>query len=161
MYPQHQNRRSMGLTRRQEAFAVAYCRRMNASAAYREAYAPRRMSAKTINEAACRLKKNSKVAARIEEITGPAAEAASLDKGAVLKMLLDTRARAMAAGQIGAAIRAIELLGKAIGVFNKRVTVSGDRDNSVSEIHRVIIVPAKGSVDAPMDVTPPELRRRK
>jgi phage terminase small subunit len=58
----------IGLTSKQEAFVLAYCRLTNASAAYREVYQPGKASAKTVNEAACRLAKNRKVAARIAEI---------------------------------------------------------------------------------------------
>ena len=68
-----------GLTSKQEAFALAYCRLMNASDAYREVYQPRKASAKTVNEAASRLAKNSKVAARIASLRATATEVAMLD----------------------------------------------------------------------------------
>src|SRR5690348_3003490 len=110
----------MGLTPKQEAFALAYCRRMNASAAYRAVYGPRKMSAKTINEAACRLRKNSKAAARIDEIFGQAVNAAGLDRNAIIRMLLEARASARAAGQMSAELQAIELLGKHLGMFRKQ-----------------------------------------
>ena len=66
------------LTPKQEAFALAYCRLMNASDAYREAYHAGNMNPKTINEAASRLLKNSKVSARIAELKAPAIAAAGL-----------------------------------------------------------------------------------
>src|ERR1035437_9242759 len=65
-------RHPMGLTSKQEAYALAYCRLTNASDAYREVYHPEKASAKTVNEAACRLAKNSKVAARVAEIRAAA-----------------------------------------------------------------------------------------
>jgi phage terminase small subunit len=65
-------RHPMGLTSKQEAYALAYCRLTNASNAYREVYQPSKASAKTVNEAACRLAKNSKVAARVAEIRAAA-----------------------------------------------------------------------------------------
>jgi phage terminase small subunit len=68
----------MRITSKQEAFALAYCRLINASDAYREAYHAGNMNAKTINEAASRLLKNSKVAARIAELKAPAIAAAGL-----------------------------------------------------------------------------------
>jgi phage terminase small subunit len=139
MLPQQHGRRRMGLTPKQQAFALAYCRRMNASAAYRAVYAPKRMSPKTINEAACRLRNNSKVAARIEEIARPAAEAVGLNRETVIRMLLDARASARAAGQMSAELRAIELLGKHLGVFRKQANVSDEVKGGL----RVIIVPAK------------------
>ena len=56
---------SQSLTPKQEAFAQAYVETGNASEAYRRVgYGPN-MSAKTTNEAACRLLANSKVKARV------------------------------------------------------------------------------------------------
>jgi phage terminase small subunit len=68
----------MRLTPKQEGFALAYCRLSNASDAYREAYHAGNMSAKTINEAASRLLKNSKVSARIADLKAPGIAAADL-----------------------------------------------------------------------------------
>ncbi len=67
------------LTLKQEAFALGYCLHLNASDAYRHAYAVKKASAKTINEAACRLLKNSKIAARIEELMAKATQKACLE----------------------------------------------------------------------------------
>lgn len=54
-----------GLTAKQEAFALAYVKLKNASAAYREVYGKGGMTAKTLNEAASRLLANGKVSARV------------------------------------------------------------------------------------------------
>src|SRR5580693_2459622 len=78
MYPPTTCSARMRLTPKQEAFALAYCRLMNASDAYREAYHAGNMNPKTINEAASRLLKNSKVSARIAELKVPAIAAAGL-----------------------------------------------------------------------------------
>jgi phage terminase small subunit len=55
-----------------EAFCLAVVAGHNQSAAYRKAYNPRRATAKTINEMACRLMKNPKIAARVAELVQPA-----------------------------------------------------------------------------------------
>jgi phage terminase small subunit len=68
----------MRLTPKQEGFALAYCRLLNASDAYREAYHAGNMNPKTINEAASRLLKNSKVSARIADLKAPGIAAAGL-----------------------------------------------------------------------------------
>jgi phage terminase small subunit len=68
----------MCLTPKQEAFALAYIKLQNSSAAYRAAYDTAKMKPKTVNEAASRLLMNSKVAARIAELTAPAILAAGL-----------------------------------------------------------------------------------
>jgi phage terminase small subunit len=58
---------------------------MNASDAYREAYHAGNMTPKTINEAASRLLKNSKVSARIAELKAPAILAAGLSAERTLR----------------------------------------------------------------------------
>jgi phage terminase small subunit len=68
----------MRRTPKQEAFALAYIELQNGSAAYRAAYNTASMSPKTVHEAASRLLKNSKVAARVEELKAPAIVAAAL-----------------------------------------------------------------------------------
>ena len=68
----------VGVTCRQEAFALAFCRLANASAAYREVYQPSTATAKTVHEAACRLLKNRKVAARVAELRAVAEDATML-----------------------------------------------------------------------------------
>lgn len=69
---------SNSLTSKQEAFAVAVARGEKQSDAYRDVYQPKNMTPKTIYEAASRLAKNSKVAARISQLSGPALEAAAV-----------------------------------------------------------------------------------
>jgi phage terminase small subunit len=68
----------MRITPKQQAFVVAYIELQNCSAAYRTAYNTANMKPKTVHEAASRLLKNSKVAARIAELTAPAILAAGL-----------------------------------------------------------------------------------
>jgi phage terminase small subunit len=68
MYPTQHARRRMSVTPKQEAFALAYSRLMNASDAYREVYDVRRSTSKSVNEMASRLLKNVKVASMIAEI---------------------------------------------------------------------------------------------
>lgn len=67
-----------GLTKKQEMFAVAVAKGSNGADAYRGAYDTKGMTAKTIHEAASRLLRNSKVAARIEALRKPALRKAEL-----------------------------------------------------------------------------------
>lgn len=60
---------------RQEKFSQAIASGSNQSDAYRQAYPDNKSAAKTINEAACRLARNGKVLARVEELRRPAVEA--------------------------------------------------------------------------------------
>jgi hypothetical protein len=59
------------LTPKEEAFCIAIVAGLNQSAAYRKAYNPRRATAKTINEMACRLMKNPKITTRVAELMQP------------------------------------------------------------------------------------------
>jgi phage terminase small subunit len=68
----------MRITPKQQAFSLAYIELQNCSAAYRAAYNTSSMKPTTVHEAASRLLKNSKVAARIAELKAPAIEAAGL-----------------------------------------------------------------------------------
>jgi hypothetical protein len=79
MNPPEQGLRTTRITAKQEAFALAYIRLQNASDAYRASYDVRTATPKSVNEMACRLLKNVKVAARVAELVRPAAEAARVD----------------------------------------------------------------------------------
>ena len=68
----------MRLTPKQQGFALAYCRLMNASDAYREVYDVKRSTLKSVNEMASRLLKNVKVASMIAEIRVRAEDTTSL-----------------------------------------------------------------------------------
>jgi phage terminase small subunit len=62
------NAKGNDLTPKQEAFCLAYLGTGNASEAYRRSYSAGKMKPETINEAACRMLANSKVAARMKEL---------------------------------------------------------------------------------------------
>ena len=63
-------------TKKKEIFCVEYVKRDNASDAYRIAYNTKGMANKTVNEAASRLLKDSKVIARVAELRAKVAEVA-------------------------------------------------------------------------------------
>jgi len=73
-----------GLTPQQEAFAVAVAAGSNLSDAYRAAYKAGRMTAKQINEEACKLAAKPKVTQRIRALQGAAADVAILSAARVL-----------------------------------------------------------------------------
>lgn len=80
------------LTILQEGFSQAYIRLGEGSAAYRESgYSFKNKTSKSIHEAACRLLKHGKVAARIKELQGKVAEIAAkkfnIDSETILRHL--------------------------------------------------------------------------
>lgn len=104
----------MALTSKQEAFCLAFIESANATDAYRKAgYSGQ---GKTAHEAASRILKNGKVAARLKELRGPAAEKAGVTLEGHLRALADLRDKAKAARQFGPAIAAEIARGKASGV---------------------------------------------
>lgn len=104
------------LTTKQEAFCLAYIESGSASDAYRKAgYSPK-MSDKTVWEESCRLLKNPKVAARVQELRQPAAEAAGITLESHLADLERLRDLAKERHQYSAAIAAEIARGKAAGV---------------------------------------------
>lgn len=80
-----------GLTKKQEDFAQAYIRCGNATEAYKESYNASKMKPETIHENACRLLKNSKVEARINDLQQEAANIAkekfNIDSEEILRHL--------------------------------------------------------------------------
>lgn len=79
-----------GLTPKQEAFAQAIASGMEQSAAYRAAYTATKMNDKTIHETASRLRKDSKVTARIKELKRQNENTAIWTRQDALEMLLRT-----------------------------------------------------------------------
>ena len=67
---------SIKLTKKREIFCKEYVKLDDASAAYRIAYSTSKMKDKTVNEAASRLLKDSKVSARVGELQKIAADIA-------------------------------------------------------------------------------------
>ena len=73
---------------------------------------------------AARLAGNGRVKARVAELQAAGAERAEIDRATVMRMLSEDRERAREAKQLSTAVRADELLGKAVGMFADRPTVA-------------------------------------
>ena len=112
------------LTPKQEAFCIAFLKAENASDAYRAAgYSI--TNAKTVNEAASRLLKNSKVSARIAELRLPAAEEAQITLATHLGDLKRLRDMAESSEKYGPAVAAEIARGKASGLYIEKTELSG------------------------------------
>ena len=89
------------------------------SCAYRQSYNPKRMSSKTVWEAASRLSKNPKVVARLEELKAEKEaeeRVLRLSYGDLVINELQSMALNSRSGRVR--IKALELLGKTVGLFN-------------------------------------------
>ncbi len=105
-----------GLTPRQQRFCQEYAIDLNATAAARRAG----YSEKTAEQQGSRLFRNVQVKARIAELQDEVAERNKLSVDGVVSKLADLRDAAIAAGQMGPAVRAQELIGRTIGAFVDR-----------------------------------------
>jgi len=112
--------RTRPLTPKQERFCQEYTIDGNATGAARRAG----YSAKTAHVQGPRLLGNVSVKARIAELQAAAANRAEVSINDVIAMLLDDHRAARAAGQYGPAVRAVELLGRRLGMFVDRYEVS-------------------------------------
>jgi phage terminase small subunit len=84
----------MKLTPKQEAFCNYYIESGNASEAYRRAFCCAKMKDKTINECACKLLANPKIAARVKEFQDELKKKSDLSKERILeelKCILDAK----------------------------------------------------------------------
>lgn len=118
------------LTDRQERFCREYLVDLNATlAAKRAGY-----SSRTANEQAARLLAKDSVKARVAELQNAAAKRNDITVDEVIAMLLECYRDAKAANQHGPAVRAVELLGKRLGMFRDKIEVSEVRAMSDDEL---------------------------
>ena len=121
-HPKPYSKNGHNLTVKQNRAAVAYVANGgDKSAAYRTAYDSEGMAPATINSRAHELFGNGKIAARVKELEQERLVAEGLTPERVKARLIYHEGRADFNGKHGAAIRAVELQGKAIGMFVDRV----------------------------------------
>ena len=108
------------LTPKQELFALSVASGMTQADSYRKAYSTEKMKAKSIQEKACVLMADVKIAARVKELREPIAKRAQITLERHLKTLEGLRDSASSAGQYSAAISAEVARGKASGLYTER-----------------------------------------
>lgn len=124
-----ESKQERALTRKQEAFCLAYLETGNASEAYRQVYNTGRMKDATINRAAKQLMDNYKITTRLSELRQPAIESAQMTLESHLADLKRIRDLALAAEEYSAAITAETNRGKASGFYtNKHEHTGADGD---------------------------------
>jgi hypothetical protein len=125
------------LTGKQEAFAKLVAGGAVLSDAYRECYSADSMKDSTVWSEACRLAQNPKVSARIRSIQADNEQSQRMRllrrEEWVLKSLQE---EAVSADNASSRIRALELVGKTIGMFTDRVEQTDTTERSASDIER-------------------------
>ncbi len=122
------------ITAKQEKFADAVSEGNSQSKAYRGAYDTLHMAPKTIWEEASRLRRHPKVAARIIELEAEKAhrqriQALSREE----RILKELEAVAFGEGPVSAKLKAIELLGKNLGLFKPKEVPKVERSQEEIE----------------------------
>lgn len=109
------------LTAKQEKFVYLLNKGRSLSQAYRSSYQKNRMHRKTIWEAASRLSKNPKVVARLEVLKAEKeAEERMLRLSYGDLVINELKELALNAKSDRARIKALELLGKTVGMFTTK-----------------------------------------
>lgn len=116
---------------RHERFAQGLAQGKTADEAYQEA------GFKQNRHNASRLKTNETIRARVEELSNRAADGLILTKQWVLEQLADNAAKAKANDDFGPSNKAIELIGKHLGMFSGK---EGDNDDEAPTLNINIAV---------------------
>ena len=128
-----------GLTDKQSRFCDGVDAGLSLSDAYRAAYDAKGMSPKTIHEAACRLFADSKVSARMTQISREREAQRRMMTASDAAAAVETFRVMMATAKTEAVrVRAAELLAKAAGLFVEKVEIDDKTDRSVSDIEQSI-----------------------
>ncbi|MHB1285317.1 MAG: terminase small subunit [Leptospirales bacterium] len=121
------------LTQKQEQFCIKYLELGNASEAYRQVYGTAKTRPETSNRNGFKLLQNSKIVARIDSLRAESAEIAVLTQAGVINDLMGIKNRAIASGADVTAIKALELLGKNLGMWQPDTMVAVQVNNNGRE----------------------------
>ena len=125
------------LTGKQEAFAKLVAGGAVLSDAYRECYAADTMKDSTVWSEACRLAQNPKVSARIKDIQADMeADRRTIERRREEWVLKRLSEEADQADNASSRIRALELVGKTVGMFTDRIEQAETSERSASEIEK-------------------------
>ena len=125
------------LTGKQEAFAKLVAGGSMLSDAYRECYSADNMKSSTLWSEACRLAQNPKVSARIKDIQADMeADRRTIERRREEWVLKRLSEEADQADNASSRIRALELVGKTVGMFTDRIEQAETSERSASEIEK-------------------------
>ena len=125
------------LTGKQEAFAKLVAGGAILSDAYRECYSADNMKNSTLWSEACRLAQNPKVSARIKDIQADMeADRRTIERRREEWVLKRLSEEADQADNASSRIRALELVGKTVGMFTDRIEQAETSERSASEIEK-------------------------
>lgn len=126
------------VTMKQDRFAAEVAYGENQTEAFRKAYDSARMKPSSIWSEASRLRRHPKVAARIDQLKAEAELSAAEKREGVREFVLhELTELACEASTPSARLKALELLGKSVGLFSDRLEVSAP-EKSIEELEASI-----------------------
>ena len=125
------------LTGKQEAFAKLVAGGAILSDAYRECYSADNMKNSTLWSEACRLAQNPKVSTRIKDIQADMeADRRTIERRREEWVLKRLSEEADLADNASSRIRALELVGKTVGMFTDRIEQAETTERTSAEIEK-------------------------
>ena len=125
------------LTAKQEGFAQKVSRGAVLSDAYRECYAADTMKDSTVWTEACKLAQHPKVSKRIKELQAQIEQdRRTIERRREEWVLKRLQEEADGADNASSRIRALELVGKTIGMFTDRIEQADETQRTASEIEK-------------------------
>ena len=129
------NDKSTGnLTAKQEKFALGVAAGLNQSDAYRMAYSASRMQPKQVWEEASKLRRNPKVAQRIEGLLKAARVQDITNLGREIRRTIDLQQEALAAGNHNASAAYQRMLMTTVGALRDRLVLTVESSLSDKEL---------------------------
>lgn len=129
----------MALTSKQEKFCQGIVSGLNQSDAYRAAYDVSKMGDATINNEAYVLMQSHDISMRIEQLRLPIAERLGLGLEDYLKEMIDMKDDARGDAEHSAAIKAFELVGKALGYYVNKTELSGRDGGKIETVTEIVL----------------------
>lgn len=129
----------MALTPKQEKFCQSVASGMNNSDAYRSAYNCEGMGDPTINNNAYVLMQDNDIAMRIEQLRLPIAERVGRTLEQHIARMLELASRGDKLDKIEAAIKAEELVGKALGYYVNKTELTGRDGGKIETVTEIVL----------------------
>ena len=125
---------TFNLTPKQEKFAVGVAAGLTQSDAYRAAYSASRMKPEQVWQEASRLRRNYKVAHRIEELLKMARTEDVTNLGREIRRTIDLQQEALAAGNHNASAAYQRMLMTTVGALQQRLVLTVESSLSDKEL---------------------------
>jgi len=129
----------MALTSKQEKFCQGIVSGLNQSDAYRAAYDCDDMQPETVNNSAYKLTQNGDITARIEQLRLPIAERVGRTLEQHIARMLQLGERGEKLDKLEAAIKAEELVGKALGYYVNKTELSGRDGGKIETVTEIVL----------------------